>query len=55
MPWIALSYRHGDLELEKTAAALDRALPVYAQALEQQTTDGLLQGAAIKPVFRCYN
>lgn len=55
MPWIALSYRHGAVELEKTAAALDSALPVYAQALEQGTTDGLLQGAAIKPVFRCYN
>ncbi len=55
MPWIALSYRHGDVELEKTAAALDCALPVYAQALEEGTTDRLLQGAAIKPVFRCYN
>ena len=55
MPWIALSYRHGAVELEKTAAALDLALPVYARALEQGSTEGLLQGAAIKPVFRCYN
>ncbi|HBI22002.1 MAG TPA: glutamate-1-semialdehyde 2,1-aminomutase [Legionella sp.] len=55
MPWIALSYRHGALELEKTAAALECALLVYARALEQGSTDGLLQGAAIKPVFRCYN
>lgn len=55
MPWIAICYRHGELELQKTAMALENAFRVYAQALEQGSTDGLLQGDVIKPVFRRYN
>lgn len=55
MPWIALSYRHQENELAKTAAALDAVFKVYAQAIEQKTTEGLLQGAVIKPVFRSHN
>lgn len=55
MPWIALSFRHGETELEKTGFALEKAFKVYAQAIEQGSTDGLLKGAAIKPVFRCHN
>lgn len=55
MPWIALSFRHGNAELEKTAFALEKAFSVYAQAIEQGSTTGLLNGAAIKSVFRCHN
>lgn len=55
MPWIALCFRHGESELEKTAYALEKTFKIYAQAIEQGTTDGLLKGAAIKPVFRCHN
>ncbi len=55
MPWIALSYRHGSTELEKTALALEKAFKIYAHALEQGSTDGYLQGDAIKPVFRPIN
>ncbi len=55
MPWIALSFRHGDLELQKTAAALESTFKVYAQAIQQGSTEGLLQGDVIKPVFRCHN
>jgi glutamate-1-semialdehyde 2,1-aminomutase len=55
MPWIALSFCHREAELDKTANALQQAFRVYAQALEQGTTDGLLVGDAIKPVFRCFN
>lgn len=55
MPWIALCFRHGESELEKTAYALENTFKIYAQAIEQGTTDGLLKGAAIKPVFRCHN
>jgi glutamate-1-semialdehyde 2,1-aminomutase len=54
MPWIALSHRHGEAELDLTARALDEAFAVYRQAL----TDGVdkyLRGAAIKPVFRRRN
>lgn len=55
MPWIAVCYRHGATELEKTSRALEKAFYVYAQAIEQGSTDGLLQGDVIKPVFRRYN
>jgi len=54
MPWIALSYRHGEAELALTARAADAALSLYRRALD----DGVhahLRGAAIRPVFRRYN
>lgn len=54
MPWIALSYRHGEEELAITARALRATFEVYRKAL-QYGVDGLLQGAAIKPVFRKCN
>lgn len=55
MPWIALSYRHTDKELEKTAIALEASFEVYARALEKGSTEGYLKGASIKPVFRRIN
>lgn len=54
MPWIALAWRHGEPELQRTLAAVDQALAVYRCAL----TDGVdkyLVGPAIKPVFRRFN
>lgn len=54
MPWIALSWRHGEQELRITEEALDRALPVYRRALEEGV-ENYLVGPAIKPVFRKYN
>lgn len=54
MPWIALSYRHGEQELALTKTALKSALRVYKQALENGVEQYLL-GAAIKPVFRQKN
>lgn len=54
MPWIALSYRHGDAELALTEQAIDAAFRVYRRALEEGT-ENYLQGPAIKPVFRKFN
>lgn len=54
MPWIALSWRHGDVELALTEKALDRVLPVYRKALGEGV-EKYLQGPAIKPVFRKFN
>ena len=54
MPWIALAYRHGEPELEKTSVALEKSLEIYRNALE----DGFekyLVGPANKPVFRKFN
>ncbi len=54
MPWIALSWRHGDAELAATERALDASLAVYKKALDQGV-DKFLVGPAIKPVFRKFN
>jgi glutamate-1-semialdehyde 2,1-aminomutase len=54
MPWVAVSYAHGEAELEATLAAAKSALRVYANAL----SDGIerfLEGPEVKPVFRKYN
>ena len=54
MPWIALSWRHGDVELAMTETALDSAFKIYRKALEDGV-DRYLVGPAIKPVFRKTN
>lgn len=54
MPWIALSYRHGEEELAATECAIDQAFAVYKKALEDGV-DKYLNGPIIKPVFRKYN
>ena len=54
MPWLAVSYRHGAGELEKTKAALAHALAVCARATKEGI-DKYLVGPPIKPVFRRYN
>lgn len=54
MPWIALSWRHGDAELAATESAVDAALAVYRKALEDGV-ERYLEGPTIKPVFRKFN
>ncbi|HTU65148.1 MAG TPA: glutamate-1-semialdehyde 2,1-aminomutase [Steroidobacteraceae bacterium] len=54
MPWIALSYRHGDAELAFTEQAADKAFAIYRRALDEGV-DKHLVGPAIKPVFRKFN
>ena len=54
MPWIALSYRHGEAEMAKTQAAIESAFAVYRLALEEGP-EKYLNGPAIKPVFRKFN
>lgn len=54
MPWIALSYRHGETELAVTERALDAAFAVYRKALDEGV-EKYLVGPAIKPVFRKHN
>jgi glutamate-1-semialdehyde 2,1-aminomutase len=54
MPWIALSFRHSELEFAMTEKAIDATFNVYAQALEEGVEKHLI-GPAIKPVFRKYN
>lgn len=54
MPWISFSQAHGAAELELTLDALDGAMTVYARALSDGV-EGLLDGPAVKPVFRSHN
>lgn len=54
MPWIALSYRHGDAELKATEEALDKALSIYSKAINEGV-EKYLTGPVIKPVFRKHN
>lgn len=54
IPWIAISYAHGETEFDLTITAVRKALIVYAKALEDGVNKYLL-GPAIKPVFRVFN
>jgi glutamate-1-semialdehyde 2,1-aminomutase len=54
MPWIALSYRHGEEELAATERALDRTFAVLRRALSD-SVEKYVEGPIIKPVFRKYN
>jgi glutamate-1-semialdehyde 2,1-aminomutase len=54
MPWIALSYRHGEKELDITERAIEQAFKIYRLALDEGV-EKYLNGPAIKPVFRKFN
>lgn len=54
MPWIALSYSHGENELEITQNALEKTFKVYKKAVDEGF-DRYLKGNVIKPVFRKFN
>ena len=54
MPWLALSFRHGEDELVMTENALNSAFTVYRKALNQGV-EKYLEGSIIKPVFRKHN
>jgi glutamate-1-semialdehyde 2,1-aminomutase len=54
MPWLALSYRHGEAELAKTREALAAAMDICARGVAEGV-DKYLVGPAIKPVFRRFN
>jgi len=54
MPWIAISYAHGEKELELTKIALEKTFEVYKKAVDEGYEKYLI-GDVIKPVFRKYN
>ena len=54
MPWIALSYAHGEQELKITKKALEKTFEVYRKAVNEGYEKYLI-GDIIKPVFRRYN
>ncbi len=54
MPYIAVSFSHKEEELEITLSAVDYALEIYKNALENGC-EKYLKSDIIKPVFRKYN
>jgi glutamate-1-semialdehyde 2,1-aminomutase len=54
IPWIAISYAHGDKELALTKIALENTFEVYKKAVDEGYEKYLI-GDVIKPVFRKYN
>ena len=54
MPWIALCYRHGNEEMNRTEAAIEKTFSIYRKALDEGV-NRYLESAVIKPVFRKYN
>jgi glutamate-1-semialdehyde 2,1-aminomutase len=54
MPWIAISYAHGEKELKLTKKALVKTFEVYKKAVDEGYEKYLI-GDVIKPVFRKYN
>ena len=54
MPWLAISYAHGEKELILTKKALEKTFEVYAKAVDEGY-EKYLVGDVIKPVFRKYN
>lgn len=54
MPWVSISFSHGDKELTHTVEAAHKAMKIYQQALEDGY-DKYLEGAPLKPVFRKVN
>lgn len=53
-PSFVVSYSHGDEEIDRTVEAVDGALEVYAQALEDGVEEHL-EGPPTQHVFRKYN
>lgn len=52
MPYIAISFAHGEKELTKTLSAVQSSLEVYQKGLQSKE---YLHSPIIKPVFRKYN
>jgi glutamate-1-semialdehyde 2,1-aminomutase len=47
-----ISAAHTDADLDRTVAAVRQALPIYARAVEQRSTSGLLEGRPVAPALR---
>ena len=55
IPYIAIADAHNNDDIVKTLEATRKAMSILKQAIEQGSTDGLLIGKSVKPVFRKYN
>lgn len=54
MPYIAIAYQHTETEIEQTLETAEKAVKVYADALNGEV-EKFISGNVIKPVFRKFN
>lgn len=55
IPWISITYAHGEAELSMTLDALQHAMRKVRRALEEERVEQSFEGESVKPVFRPYN
>lgn len=55
IPWITITYSHGEAELQKTMHALGEGMRRARRALQDETVSSSFTGPAVKPVFRPFN
>lgn len=53
-PSFVVSYAHTEDDVDRTLVIVDKALAVYADALEE-SVDRFLRGRPVKPVYRSFN
>jgi glutamate-1-semialdehyde 2,1-aminomutase len=55
IPWITITYSHGEAELAATLEALRHGMRRVRRALETDSVAASFEGEAVKPVFRPFN
>ena len=53
-PSFIMSYSHKEPDVDETIEAVRGSLEVYSKAIEAESTDGLLRGRSVAPVYRRY-
>jgi glutamate-1-semialdehyde 2,1-aminomutase len=53
-PSFIMSYSHKESDIDETIEAVRGSLEVYAKAIEERSTDGLLRSRSVAPVYRRY-
>lgn len=55
IPWISITYSHGQPELDQTFAAIQQGMRKVRRVLESQSVESSFEGPAVRPVFRPFN
>lgn len=55
IPWISITYSHGEEELAATFEALRHGMRKLHRAIEENRVEGSFEGTAVRPVFRPFN
>lgn len=55
IPWISITYSHGNDELSQTLEALDHAMGKVSRVLNENAVASSFEGDTVRPVFRPFN